>query len=167
MSEETKATKATQATTNAIYKPDDNKLVVTGTLTAFRFASSKFSGDEEHYQVSVKTSDFTPDLIKAIKDRYFSETKDKYLPSFIKDAEKDGCKDPLYINLKSKYEFGTFLEGEGNKRYTFDEVIELGDGLAPLHSEVKLSMRLKDGAVYPLALLITKLNKQDAADYFE
>lgn len=151
---------------NAIYKPEENKLVVTGTLTNFRYATSKFSGDDEHYQVSVQTSDLTPALIEAIKERYFSETKDKYLPSFIKDGENNGCAEPIFINLKSKYEFGTFVEGEGNKRYGYDDVIELGEGLAPLHSKVKLSMRLKDGAVYPLGLMITELNKQDAAEFF-
>lgn len=150
-----------------IYKPDENKLVVKGTLTAFRFSTTKYKGDTETYQVSVHTPSLTAEVIEDIKKRYFSDTKDRYLPSFIKDAEKDGTKDPLYINLQSQYEFGTFLPGEGNKRYSFDDVIELGDGLAPRGSEVTLSMRLKEGAIYPLALRIDKLNKQDAADFFE
>ena len=105
-----------------------------------------------------------------IKARYFTDTKDKYLPSFVKDFEKDpegSEKNGVYINLKSQYEFGTFLPTDGNKRYTFEDVIEMGEGLAPLKSEVTLSMRLKDGSIYPLALRIDKLNKQDAADYFE
>ena len=152
--------------TKAIYKPEENKLVVTGTLTNFRYSTSKYKSDE-HYQISVKTSDLTPELIADIKERYFSDTKDKYLPSFVKDVEKNGCDEPIFINLQSKYEVGTFIEGEGNKRYSYDDVIELGEGLAPLHSEVKLSMRLKDGAVYPLAIMITTLKKQDASDYFD
>lgn len=150
-----------------IYKPEENKLVVTGILSNFRHSSTKYSGDKEYYQVSVKTESLTPEVIKMIKDRYFSDTKDKYLPSFIKEAEENGCKDPIYINLKSQYEISTFMDGEGNKRYSCDDVIELGEGLAPTGSEVKLSIRLKENSAYPLGLLITKLQKQDASDYFD
>lgn len=162
--------KIVNARTGLVYDPDNNKLVVKGILTSFRFATTRFQGDKEVYQVSVKTNAITPELINDMKARYFSDTKDKYLPSFFKDFEKDpekSIKDGVYINLKSQYEFGTFLPNEGNKRYSFDDVIEMGEGLAPLKSEVTLSMRLKDNSIYPLALRIDKLNKQDASDYFE
>ena len=149
-----------------VYKPDENKLVVSGKLTNFRHSTTKYKTDKEVYQVSILTSDLTMEVIKDIKDRYFSDTKDKYLPSFIKKAEAEGP-DELYINLSSQYEFGTFIEGEGNKRYGYDDVLDLGEGLPPIHSEVKLSMRLKPDGIYPLALLIQKLHKQDAADFFE
>jgi len=149
-----------------VYKPEENKLVVTGKLTAFRHSTTKYKADKEVYQVSILTHDLTMDVINDIKSRYFSETKEKYLPSFIKKAESDGPEE-LYINLSSQYEFGTFIDGEGNKRYSYDEVIDLGEGLAPIHSEVKLSMRLKEDGIYPLALLIVSLKKQDAADFFE
>ena len=149
------------------YNPDENKLVVKGILTNFRYSTTKYKGEDEEYQISVRTSSLTDEVIADIKERYFSDTKDKYLPSFIKDAEKDGCYEPLYINLHSKYEIGTFTPETGNKRYSYDEVIEMGEGLAPLHSEVTLSIRLKQGSAYPLALRIDKLNKQDASDYFD
>ena len=156
--------------TGTVYDPDNNKLVLKGVLTSFRFASTRFAGDKEVFQVSIKTNGLTAVLVDQIKARYFTDTKDKYLPSFVKDFEKDpegSEKNGVYINLKSQYEFGTFLPSDGNKRYTFDDVIEMGEGLAPLKSEVTLSMRLKEGSIYPLALRIDKLNKQDAADYFE
>ena len=153
-----------------VFDPDKNKLVVKGILTSFRFATTRYQGDKELYQVSIKTSSLTPDIVKILKDRYFSDTKPKYLPSFVKDFEKDpekSSKEGVYINLKSQYEFGTFLPNEGNRKYTFDEVIDMGEGLAPLQSEVTLSMRLKENSIYPLALRIDVLNKQDASDYFE
>ena len=155
-----------KTTNNLVYKPEENKLVVSGKLTAFRHSTTKYKADKELYQVSILTKDLTMDVIQDIKNRYFSETKEKYLPSFIKKAEAEGS-DELYINLASQYEFGTFIDGEGNKRYSYEEVIELGEGLAPIHSDVKLSMRLKEDGIYPLALLIVNLKKQDAADFFE
>ena len=162
--------KITNEKTGLVYDPDNNKLVVKGILTSFRFATTRFQGDKEVYQVSVKTTALMPKIALDIRNRYFSDTKEKYYPSFIKDFEKDpekSTKEGVYINLKSQYEFGTFLPNEGNHRYSFDDVYEMGEGLAPLQSEVTLSMRLKEGSIYPLALRIDKLNKQDAADYFE
>ena len=167
MGKSSEATNVIKNEKGLVYDPDNNKLVVTGMLTAFRFSTTKFDADKDFYQVSVKTDSLTNEVIDMITDRYFSDTKDKYLPKFIKDAEKNGTNEPLFINLKSLYEFGTFIEGEGNRRYSFDDVIELGEGLAPLGSEVKLSMRLKENSVYPLALMITKLEKIDAAEFFE
>lgn len=157
---------AKENATHYTYKPEEDKLVVTGKLTAFRFSTSKFSQDKEHYQISIQCDAIPADVIADIKALYFSDTKDKYLPSFIKDAEKDP-KAALYINLKSQYEVPSFVEGEGNKRYGFDDVIELGDGLPPLGSTVKLSIRLKSGAAYPLAVLFTEIRKLDASDYFD
>lgn len=159
-------TKIVKSKEGCIYKPEENKLVVSGVLTAFRHSTTKYKADKETYQVSIRTNALTMEVIKDIKERYFSETKEKYLPSFIKKAESEGT-DELYINLASQFEFGTFIDGEGNKRYSYDDVLELGEGLAPIHSEVKLSMRLKEDGIYPLALLIVTLKKQDAADFFE
>lgn len=149
-----------------IYDPDKNKLVVVGTLTAFRHSTTKFKKDAEYYQVSVLTSSLTPEVIADIKARYYSNTIDKYLPSYIKDAESDGT-DNVYINLKSQFEFSSFIDGKGNERFGYDDVIELGEGLPPIGSEVKLSMRLKDGGTYPMGLMFLKINKQDVSAYFE
>ena len=149
-----------------VYKPAEDKLVVVGTLTQFRYSTRKFDKDKEYYQVSVKTDSLTPEVVAMIKARYLADTKEKYYPSFVKAFDK-GEKGPVFVNLKSLYEIGTFVEGEGNKRYSYDDVVEMGEGLAPLGSEVKLSIRLKSEGFYPLALMIVELNKQDASDFFE
>ena len=174
MAKETTATATTNPDSNAItnnngllYKPDKDKLVVTGLLTAYRFSTTKYKKDQEAYQVSVITKSLTPEVVGMIHEKYFSNTGDKYLPSWIKDYESDPSIKEVYINLKSQYEFSTFIEGKGNERFGYEDVIELGEGLPPLNSEVKLSIRLKAGACYPLGLMITKLNKQDVNEYFE
>lgn len=149
---------------DVVFNPDENKLVVTGTLTAFRYGSNKYDKDNNKYYVSVKTS--IPAAIReSIRLEYFEDSKEKYIPEpFRAPGESD---DECYLNLKSLYEIPVFRFGEGNKRYSYDDVIELGDGLPPIGSEVKLSIRLKKGALYPLALLIIELVKQDASHYFE
>ena len=146
-----------------IYKPEEDKLVLSGTLSAFRFGTNKYDKDTEKYYVSVKCDDFPVEIRDAIRTTYFADTKEKYIP----DPFKEGADlSNTYLNLKSQYQVPVFLEGKGNKKYTYDEVIELGDGLPPYGSEVLLSCRLKEGAIYPLALKLITVVKTSADDFF-
>ena len=145
-----------------IYKPEEDKLVLTGTLTAFRFGVNKFDTTKEKYYISIRTT-LDAATRQAIRDRYFAETKEKYLPEPLKNIEDGEC----YFNLKSLYEIPVFKAGEGNHKYSYDDVIEFGDGLPPYGSTVKLSMRLKEGAIYPLAVQFIEIRKANADDYFD
>ena len=145
-----------------IYKPEEDKLVCQGILKAFRYGTNKFDTKQEKYFVSILTT-LDAATRQDIKDRYFSEAKEKYIPEPFREIKNGEC----YFNLKSLYEIPVFKLGEGNKKYSFDEVIEMGEGLPPYGSTVKLSMRLKEGAVYPLALQIIELKKANADDYFD
>jgi hypothetical protein len=146
-----------------ILKLDENKLVLSGTLSAFRFGTNKFDKETERYFVSIKADDIPADVRKTIRETYFSDTKEKYIPEpFREGADLTNT----YINLKSQYEIPVFKEGSGNKKYTFQEVIDLGDGLPPYGSEVLLSCRLKEGAVYPLAVKLITIVKASADDFF-
>lgn len=146
-----------------IYKPEENKLVVSGTLSAFRFGVNRFDKDNEKYYVSVKCDDLPQEVRDDIRSKYFADCKEKYIP----DPFKEGADlSNTYLNLKSQYSVPAFVEGKGNKKYTFDEVIELGEGLPPCGSEVLLSCRMKEGAIYPLAIKFVTINKMSADDYF-
>ena len=151
---------------NAIYKPEENKLVLTGTLVKYVRSYTDFDKTKEPYQISILTSDLTPEIIADLMERYFFDTKDKYLPSFIKKCNADGYDKPVYVNVKTDYPFGTYIEGEGNKRYEYNDVLDLNDGMPPLGSEVKLACRLKDSGIYPMALMIITLKKVSVDDFF-
>lgn len=147
----------------AIFHEDENKLVLSGTLTAFRHGVNKFDKETEKYYLSIKADALPVELRARIREKYFANSKEKFIPdTFKEDADPDNT----YINLKSLYEIPVFKEGCGNKKFSYDEVIELGDGLPPYGSEVLLSIRLKEGALYPLALKIITVIKSSADDYF-
>ena len=146
-----------------IYKPEENKLVLSGTLSAFRYGTNKFDRDTEKYYVSVKCDDIPKEIRDAIRITYFADAKEKYIP----DPFKEGADlSNTYLNLKSQYQVPVFVEGKGNNKYSYDDVIELGDGLPPYGSEVLLSCRLKEGAIYPLALKLITVVKTSADDFF-
>ena len=146
-----------------IYKPEENKLVVSGSLSAFRFGTNKFDSETERYFVSIKADNLPSEIRNAIRTTYFDESKEKYIPEpFREGADLENT----YLNLKSQYEFAIFVEGKGNHKYTYNEIIELGDGLPPYGSEVILSCRLKKGAIYPLAVKFVTIVKANADDFF-
>lgn len=149
-----------------IYKPEEDKLVVTGILTAYRCGISKWDKDTEKYTVSVRCT--CPVVVRsAIRDKYFGDSKEKYIPDPFKDLEKADDDTEVYFNLKSLFEIPSYVTGKGNTRYSYDDVIEsLGDGLPPLGSTVEVAMRLKEGAVYPLAIRFIEIQKQNVDDYF-
>lgn len=149
-----------------IYKPEEDKLVIKGALTAFRHGVNRFDKDTEKYYISVRTTALPEEIRQAILSKYFEDTKEKYIPEPLKSDQKDP--DKCYFNLKSLYEIPVFMEGKGNEKYTYEDVIDkLGDGLPPYGSEVILSCRLKEGAIYPLACKFVTIQKASADDYFD
>lgn len=147
----------------ALFHEEENKLVLSGTLSSFRHGVNKFDKETEKYYISIKADSLPTALRDQIRKKYFADAKEKFIP----DPFKEGADlDNTYINLKSLYEIPVFKEGTGNKKYSYDDVIEMGDGLPPYGSEVLLSIRLKEGALYPLALKIVTVVKSSADDYF-
>lgn len=147
-----------------IYSPEENKLVVSGTLSAFRFGVNRWDKETEKYYISVKCDELPAEVRDDARAKYFAESKEKYIP----DPFKAGADlSNTYLNLKSQYQIPVFVDGKGNRKYTFEEVInELGDGLPPYGSEVLLSCRMKEGAIYPLAVKFMTIVKSSADDYF-
>lgn len=150
--------------TKVTYNPEESKLVVEGRLSALRYGVNKFDKDNNKFYVSIST-EIPAAIREEIRLAYFEDSKEKYIPEPFRDPAN--TPDKCYLNLKSLYEIPVFREGEGNKKYSFDDVVALGDGLPPIGSTIKLSIRLKKGALYPLAILIVDLVKQDAGRYFE
>lgn len=151
---------------NFIYKPEEDKLVVTGILTAYRYGTNKYDRDKSKYYVSVRTPMLPLEVRQEIRAKYFADAKEKYIPEPFTEDGMGSTDEEMYFNLKSLYEIPAFIEGKGNTRYGYEDVIELGDGLPPHGSEVKLSIRLKEGALYPLAIQFIKIVKTSADDYF-
>lgn len=148
-----------------IYKPEEDKLVVTGSLTAFRCGTSKWEKETEKYYIYVRTC-IPVNVREDIAGKYFADSKEKYIPEPFKDLDKAQDTDEIYLNLKSLYEIPAFVQGKGNQRYSFDDVLELGDGLPPLGSTVELACRLKEGAIYPIGVRFVEIRKQNVDDYF-
>ena len=146
-----------------VYKPEENKLVVSGTLSAFRHGFNRYDKETEKYYVSVKCDDLPKEVRDDIRAKYFADAKEKFIPDPFKEAADLSN---TYLNLKSQYDVPAFVEGKGNTKFSYDDIIELGDGLPPYGSEVLFSCRLKEGAIYPIAIKFVTIVKTSADDFF-
>ena len=112
------------------------KLIVEGVVVSARYGANKFD-DTNKYRIAIKSDDINYDEIHA-----YDNVGTKLTPSWYKN--RDG-----YINLSSIYSIPV-MDASG-KKISFDDWME---NYNVLGSIVKISIKQKDGAVYPEAIKV-------------
>ena len=123
------------------------KIIIEGTIVSARFGANKFD-DTNKYRISIKSDSIPYDEIHA-----YDEVGPKMTPSWYKN--RDG-----YINLSSIYDI-PIKDARGN---TIDFEKWTGE-YNFLGSLVRVSIKQKDGAIYPQAIRI--LEDGEERDPFE
>ena len=112
------------------------KVIVEGVIVSARYGATKFD-DNNKYRVAIKSDSINYDEIHA-----YDNVGTKLTPSWLKN--RDG-----YINLSSIYSIPV-MDARGKQ-------IDFDDWLAEynvLGSVVKVSIKQKDGAIYPEAIKV-------------
>lgn len=112
------------------------KLIVEGVIVSARYGATKFD-DNNKYRVAIKSDSINYDDIHA-----YDNVGTKLTPSWLKN--RDG-----YINLSSIYSIPV-MDARGKQ-------IDFDDWLAEynvLGSKIKVSIKQKDGAIYPEAIKV-------------
>lgn len=112
------------------------KLIVEGVVVSARYGATKFD-DNNKYRVAIKSDSINYDEIHA-----YDNVGTKLTPSWLKN--RDG-----YINLSSIYSIPV-MDARGKQ-------IDFDDWLAEynvLGSKIKVSIKQKDGAIYPEAIKV-------------
>lgn len=112
------------------------KLIVEGVVVSARYGATKFD-DNNKYRVAIKTDSINYDEIHA-----YDNVGTKLTPSWLKN--RDG-----YINLSSIYSIPV-MDARG-KQIDFDDWLAEYNVLGSL---VKVSIKQKDGAIYPEAIKV-------------
>lgn len=113
-----------------------SNLVIEGVVVSAKYGATKFD-DKNKYRLSLYSENMPYDDIKA-----FDTVGEKMTPSWYKEQEG-------YINLNSIFDIPV-MDIAGN-RIDFDAW--LGTGKA-VKSKVKVSVRQKEGALYPIAIKV-------------
>ena len=125
----------------------NNDFIVTGSVVRAYFGGTK-NDEKEKYRVTVK-GDIPYEKITA-----YDSCGSKYTPSWLKKAEG-------YINLSSRYDIPVRI---GTRVYSFEEWIN-GNAASntAIHAEVRMMVRQKEGAVYPVCIDVLTDGYQDDA----
>lgn len=125
-----------------------NNIIVEGTIVSARFGSTKFD-DNNKYRIAIESDSIDYDSIHA-----YDNVGSKLTPTWFKD--KTG-----YINLSSIYDIP--IQDVNGKRIDFEEWI--GEEHNALGSKVKVSIKQKEGALYPIAIKV--IEEGEERDPFE
>lgn len=125
-----------------------NNIIVEGTIVSARFGSTKFD-DNNKYRIAIESDSIDYDSIHA-----YDNVGSKLTPTWFKD--KTG-----YINLSSIYDIPV-MDVTG-KKIDFEDW--LSDGYNALGSKVKVSIKQKEGALYPIAIKV--IEEGEERDPFE
>ena len=112
------------------------KLIVEGVVVSARYGATKFD-DNNKYRVAIKSDSINYDEVHA-----YDNVGTKLTPSWLKN--RDG-----YINLSSIYSIPVMN--------TLGKQIDFDDWLAEynvLGSKIRVSIKQKDGAIYPEAIKV-------------
>lgn len=147
---------------------ESGKFYLLGTITTAMYGKRTFANGkkdkEEKYRVSLKCTAETIEKLKDTAEPFYVDTDEKYLPDWLtKDTPEDGG----YINLASSFPFrvGEYVNGAIVDKGELPEYLEANGGNINGSTAIVL-VTIKPGALYPAALLIKELKKQDIGSMF-
>lgn len=122
---------------------DKKKIIISATLNS---AYSKTYGNESNEENKKKNvlnlKDITDDVKKALTE-VFENKPPKWQPMWFKEGMES-------VQLKSTYDIPVMLVDEGEKM-SFQDFVERG---LIRGAKVRVSVNLKDGAIYPVAMMV-------------
>lgn len=162
----TKKTNTNTATEEA--KQEGVRINLCGTVSDLMFGRRTYNNGrrdrEDKYRLSVKLAPGEMDkFIEACKPMY-ANADEKYIPKFLNaDASAE---DKEYLNLKSSYPFG-FCQRNGRAIEDIGTVEDVLKDLGNINgSKVVVTVIIKEGAFYPVAVCIVELVQKTMADYY-
>lgn len=144
---------------------------VCGTITELMYGRRTYANGrkdkEDKYRLSLKLAEGQIDKFIEACHPYYEDAEETYVPKFLKD---DATEDDLkYLNLKSGFDFGFVKRTEDGK--DFEEIGGVNDVLEEYGnisgSKVVVTIKIKEGAFYPVAVCIVELHKKSLSDFFD
>ena len=144
------------------------KIYLPGTITTAMYGKRTFSNGksdkDSKYRLSLKVTAETMDKLKETAEPYYVDVEDKWLPEWLtSDTDKDGG----YINLSSNFDIrtGEYVNGAIVDKGNMSEYVADNGGNINGSKAIVL-VYIKQGAIYPGALLIKELHKVDIGSMF-
>lgn len=126
-------------------KAEEKKVVITGELIKARRESKEFKGRKqpEKFHLSLANVELTEEQKEIVKGAFVS-SGENFTPTWVK--EMNG-----YVNLSTTYDIPV-KHVDGYTENSLEKAIE--NGFAFMHAKVKVSLSVKQGAIYPKAVMV-------------
>ena len=162
------ATKKANNTTTQEQKQEGVKINLCGTVSDLMFGRRTYNNGrrdkEDKYRLSVKLAGGEMDKFIEICKPFYEIADDKYIPKFL--APDATAEDKEYLNLKSSFPFG-FCQRNGKVIEDIGTVEDVLTNLGNINgSKVVVTVIVKAGAFYPVAVCIVDLVQKTMADYY-
>ena len=152
-----------------VAKKDSKQVVIAGVVTTAMYGKRNFStgqsDDTEKYRVSIKVKPAAVQVLKDAAEGYFEGIEDKWIP----DWYKKEAAETEYLNFSSSFDIRIGELGVNNRMFdkgTMSDYIKANGGNIN-GSKIALSLTIKKGAVYPVAILVKELHSQTINDMFD
>lgn len=124
-------------------------MIVKGKLITCKREIKEFNGKkgEEALYITLAEVELSKDQKKELEEA-FKDSGKKFTPEWVKDFEG-------YVNVKTQYELPC-RDLEGHDQASIETFIK---GFAWMGAEVQLSLNIKEGAVYPNAIIFKSEGK--------
>ena len=124
-------------------------MIVSGKLITCKREVKEFKGrkGDEALYLTLAEVDLSKKKLEELKEA-FKDAGDKFTPEWVKDFTG-------YVNVKTKYPLPC-KDLQGNP---YDSIEDFVKSFAWMGAECKLSLNIKDGAVYPNALIFESEGK--------
>ena len=165
MSNKTTATNKAQAQAQA-----NGEVMLGGIVSLAMYGKRNFvngkSDKEDKYRLSLKVNQTTLGKLKETAEPFYKDVEKKWLPDWYKKDLSDFDGEDIFLNFASSYDFpvGEYVNGKLQPLGTFGDF--LADNGNINGSKVVASITIKAGALYPKALVIKELHKQDISSIF-
>lgn len=145
--------------------PESKSLYLSGIITEAMYGRREFkrgSDSKDKYRISLKIEPADMEQLLAEAEPFYENTDEKWLPKWYTDEDARE-----YINLSSNFDIKIGKKENG-------ALIDCGTMMSFIKangningSKVVLMVTLKEGAIYPQAILIKELHQTNIEDLFE
>ena len=150
--------------------PEATNVNVCGTIVDMMYGKRTYNNGrkdkEDKYRLSLQLADGEMEKFIDIATPFYANSEETYIPKFLKeDADEEDLK---YLNFKSSFSFGFVMRSE--ETHTFEDIGDFNEVLDKFGningSKVVMTVKLKDGAFYPVGCCIIELHKKSLTEFY-
>ena len=143
---------------------ESKTMYIRGILTDAMFGKKSFDKNgKDKYRISIKAVPEDMEALVKAADPYYDDVEDKWLPKWFTD---DDARE--FLNLSSNFDIKIGMKNpETGKIEDLGSLMDYIANNGNLNgSKVVIMITLKEGAIYPVSMLIKELHKVTIADMF-